>query len=81
MADLVDLPVAQMGQSLREGEFSSQELTRAFLERIERLEPSIHAFITLTPELALAQAKQADHRLADWCNGSGGELPALLGIA
>jgi aspartyl-tRNA(Asn)/glutamyl-tRNA(Gln) amidotransferase subunit A len=81
MTDLVDLPLAQMGQSLRNGEFSSQELTRAFLARIERLEPQIHAFITLTPEQALALAGQADDRLAAWRKEqSSAPLPALLGI-
>ncbi len=81
MTDLVDLPLAQMGQSLRIGEFSSRELTGAFLARIERLEPEIHAFITQTPELALAQAGQADTRLAAWRKEQdGASLPASLGI-
>ena len=80
MADLIDLSLAQMGRLLREGEISSQELTRAFIERIERLEPDLHAFITLTPELAMSQAAQADDRLADWRKNQGVPLPALLGI-
>jgi aspartyl-tRNA(Asn)/glutamyl-tRNA(Gln) amidotransferase subunit A len=80
MTDLVDLSLAQMGRALRGGEFSSQELTQAFLTRIEQLEPDLHAFITLTPELALEQAKQADRRLAEWRNAPAAALPALLGI-
>ena len=81
MTDPVDLSITEMGQALRGGEISSQELTRAFLRRIERLEPGLHAFITLTPELALAQAAQADRRLADWRKGQTcASLPALLGI-
>jgi aspartyl-tRNA(Asn)/glutamyl-tRNA(Gln) amidotransferase subunit A len=80
MADLIDLSLAQMGRLLREGEFSSQELTRAFIERIERLEPDLHAFITLTPELAMAQARQADRCLSDWRKNPAAGLSALLGV-
>ena len=69
-----------MRLSLRAGDFSSRELTSAFLRRIEQLEPRLHAFITLTPELALAQAEQADRRLAGWRADPAGEIPALLGI-
>ena len=80
MMDPVDLSITEMGQALRGGEISSLELTQAFLRRIERLEPELHAFITLTPELALAQAAQADRRLAGWRKGDGVSLPAVLGI-
>lgn len=81
MTDLTDLSLTQMGQSLRSGEFSSQELAQAFIARIERLEPEIHAYITLTPEVALAQAGQADQRLATWRKEQNrSPLPALLGI-
>jgi Asp-tRNA(Asn)/Glu-tRNA(Gln) amidotransferase A subunit family amidase len=66
MAELTDLSLAHMRQSLRGGEFSSRELTMSFIERIEREEPALHAFITLTTELALEQAVQADRRLANW---------------
>ena len=44
------------------GQVSSLELTRAYLARIDRLEPTLHAFITRTPELALGQAQAADER-------------------
>jgi aspartyl-tRNA(Asn)/glutamyl-tRNA(Gln) amidotransferase subunit A len=81
LTNLVDLSLAQMGQALRSGELSSRDLTRAFLARIERLEPELHAFITLTPELALTQAEQADRRLAVWRKEQDGSpLPTLLGI-
>jgi aspartyl-tRNA(Asn)/glutamyl-tRNA(Gln) amidotransferase subunit A len=80
MADLIELSLAQMRQSLRGGEFSSQELTKAFLERIDRLEGDLHAFITLTPQLALEQAKQADRCLADWRRNPDVPLSPLLGV-
>ncbi|MEK7827870.1 MAG: amidase family protein, partial [Thermodesulfobacteriota bacterium] len=41
-------------------EFSALELTEACLRQIERLNPTINAFITLTPELARQGALQAD---------------------
>ena len=74
MSALTDLTIDEAGRRLRAGELSSTELTRAALERIERTEPALHAFITVTPELALAQARAADARLA------AGSAPALCGI-
>ncbi len=54
--------IAQLSASLATGEFSSEELTRALLERVERFNPSLNAFITVTAESALAQARAADER-------------------
>jgi aspartyl-tRNA(Asn)/glutamyl-tRNA(Gln) amidotransferase subunit A len=74
------LALTEMIEALRAGEFSSRELTQACLERIERLEPQIHAFITLTPETALAQAERADQRLEAWRKQPGEPLPPLMGV-
>jgi len=60
MTALTDLTVHEALAGLRTGEFSSRELTEAYLARIDALEPDIHAFITLTPERALAGADKAD---------------------
>jgi aspartyl-tRNA(Asn)/glutamyl-tRNA(Gln) amidotransferase subunit A len=54
--------IAQLSAGLAAGEFSSEELTCAFLERVERFNPSLNAFITVTAESALAQARAADER-------------------
>ena len=75
MPDLTTLTARQALDGLRAGDFSSRELTLACLERIERLEPAVHAFLTRTAELALRQAEAADRRRAQ-----GGELPPLLGL-
>lgn len=80
MADLTDLSLDQAIQALRRGKISSRELTLAYLARIERLEPELHAFITLTPELAQAQANDADSRLAAWRKAPHEPLPALVGV-
>jgi aspartyl-tRNA(Asn)/glutamyl-tRNA(Gln) amidotransferase subunit A len=77
---LTDLTLSQITHALRSGQTSSRELTQAHLERIDSLEPRLHAFITLTPELALGQAEQADSRLADWRKSPETPLPALLGV-
>lgn len=53
-------PAVELAAALRRGEFSSVELTRAYLERIEELNPKLNAYVRTTPELALEQAKAAD---------------------
>jgi aspartyl-tRNA(Asn)/glutamyl-tRNA(Gln) amidotransferase subunit A len=50
--------------ALADGSISSVELTRAHLEAIERLNPRLNAFVTVTAEKALAQAKASDERRA-----------------
>lgn len=74
MTDLTRLTISEALDALRKGEITSVELTRAYLERIEQLEPSLRAYITLTPDRALADAEKADKMRAN-----GEELP-LLGI-
>ena len=61
--------IAQLAAGLKTGEFSSVELTRAFLERIERFDPELNAFITVTAEQALERAKAADKRIGAGENG------------
>ena len=55
--------IRKLGKKLRDGKFSSVELTEFFLERLERLGPKFNAVATVTTELALAQALQADREL------------------
>lgn len=49
---------------VRDGQISAREMTRAALERIEALDPALHAFCTLTPDRALAEAERIDAELA-----------------
>jgi len=58
--ELTDLTLTQAISALFHGKTSSRELTRACLERIERLEPSLHAYLYLAADSALAQAEAAD---------------------
>jgi aspartyl-tRNA(Asn)/glutamyl-tRNA(Gln) amidotransferase subunit A len=66
--------VAELSRSLEKGEFSSLELTRDYLERIRAHNALYNAYITVTQELALAQAAAADARRAR------GEHGPLTGI-
>ena len=60
--------------ALRAGEYTSGELTEATLALVHAQEPKLHAYITVTDELAMAQAAAADARVAS------GEAQALTGI-
>jgi aspartyl-tRNA(Asn)/glutamyl-tRNA(Gln) amidotransferase subunit A len=80
MPELTDLTVLEALRLLREGAVSSRLLTQAYLDRIELLEPALHAFITLTPEKAMFMADEADRRLLAWRKHPTGELPALMGL-
>ena len=80
MHEFVNLTLPDMTRALRVGNFSSRELTQAYLKRIECLDVGVHAFLTLSPELALAQVDQADQRLSAWRKHPDETLPYLLGI-
>ena len=58
------LTIASAIDMLHAGEISATSLAQACLARIEQLNPRNHAFITVTPDLALAQAAQADALLS-----------------
>jgi aspartyl-tRNA(Asn)/glutamyl-tRNA(Gln) amidotransferase subunit A len=66
--------LALLSEALRARRISSVELTRLFLERAQRLNGALNAFITFDPERSLAQAADADRRIA------GGQAGALTGI-
>ena len=68
------LTVAEMARGLRAREYSSLDLTLHFLGRIERMGPALNAFVTVTADRALADARAADERLA---RGEGGPLTGV----
>ena len=74
MAELHTQTLCELATGLRAGKFSSVELTRHFLERISKYDAELNAFITVTPEIALAQAADADARIAS------GTASALTGL-
>ncbi len=71
---LTDLGIAAARTGLGRRDFSARELTLAHIEAIEALNPRLNAFITVTPEQALAAAEAADARLA---KGEGGTLAGI----
>ena len=68
-------PIRKLAGLIRSGEVSVVELTRMYLERLERHDSSLHAVITLTEERALEQARRLDRELA-----GGGYRGLLHGI-
>lgn len=62
-SDLTELTLADASRLIRAGRISPVELTRAYLARIERLEPRVNAYITVTGDLALRQAQQMEAEL------------------
>ena len=67
MADksgLVDLTIWELSTLLRKKEVSSKEVTEAYLERIEAVDPKVKAYITVTADQALKAAEEADKRIA-----------------
>src|SRR5690349_3371500 len=59
-ADVTSLSIADAALLLRNKRLSPIDLTQACLKRIERLNPKLNAFITVTAESALAQAREAE---------------------
>jgi len=64
-AELVFLPVSELGNLVRTRAVSSEELTVLYLDRLKTFDPRLHCVITLTEERAMAQARRADRELAD----------------
>ncbi|MEZ4668596.1 MAG: Asp-tRNA(Asn)/Glu-tRNA(Gln) amidotransferase subunit GatA [Anaerolineae bacterium] len=74
MTSLTELTITEALAKLRAKEITSVELTRAYLERIEKLNPTLQAYLTVTAERAMKDAEAADKARA-----SGDDRP-LLGI-
>ncbi len=62
--DLAFLPVTRLAGLVRRRRIGAVELTRLYLDRLERLDPALHAVVTPTPERALAAAERADREIA-----------------
>jgi aspartyl-tRNA(Asn)/glutamyl-tRNA(Gln) amidotransferase subunit A len=72
MLDLTTLTISQAHEGLKKGEFTSVDLTKAYLGNIKKSD--LNAFITVTEELALKQAEEADKQIAT------GKFGMLCGI-
>ena len=72
--ELHNLTIHEARGLLDKREVSSVELTRAYLDRIQAVDPRVRSYITVTSEQALEQADDADKRIA------AGETTPLTGI-
>ncbi|MGI5250382.1 amidase [Actinacidiphila glaucinigra] len=70
-----ELTMLEQAAAVRAGELSPVELTAHYLDRIERIDPALGAYLTVTPECALEDARRAERVLKE-----GGPLPPLLGV-
>ena len=73
-SDVVHMTAHEARGLLDRGEVSSVEMTQAVLDRIHEVEDKVKAFVTVTDELALEQARRADERIAS------GDAQPLTGV-
>jgi len=66
--------LVQIGEDLAAGRYSSVEITQEYLDLIEKHNPALNCFISVTPEIALEQARAADARIA---SGDAGPLTGI----
>ncbi|MCL2017881.1 MAG: Asp-tRNA(Asn)/Glu-tRNA(Gln) amidotransferase subunit GatA [Alphaproteobacteria bacterium] len=62
---MIDLTLVQAIEKLRAREITAIELTRAYLDRIEKFGTELNCYITVTPERALSDAAESDRRYAN----------------
>src|SRR2546421_2744591 len=63
-ADIAFAPVTQLSRWIEQHKLTSERLTQIYLHRIEQFDSQLRCIITLTRDLALAQAKKADQEIA-----------------
>ena len=74
-SDMAFLSAAETAKAIRTKQVSPVEVVQAYLARIERLDATLHAYITVLRQEALAAARQAEQQLM-----SGAELGPLFGV-
>ncbi len=75
--ELAFLPATEMAQRIRSREISPVDLVRLFLERIEHIDPSVGAYVTVVGQRAMARAKSAEEALM---SGDVSQLGPLHGV-
>ncbi len=79
MSDLTSLSLRDIVHGLRKGDFSCGELVAAYLDRIQNVDGTIHAYLFTDGDSALRKAEEVDRRLVEWRRSGQGDLPALFG--
>jgi Asp-tRNA(Asn)/Glu-tRNA(Gln) amidotransferase A subunit family amidase len=64
LEELAFAPIANLGYLLKTRQVSSTELTRMYLDRLKRFNPTLNCVVTFTDDLAMKQAAQADQEIA-----------------
>jgi Asp-tRNA(Asn)/Glu-tRNA(Gln) amidotransferase A subunit family amidase len=64
LEELAFAPIAHLGQLLKTRQVSSTELTRMYLDRLKRFNPTLNCVVTFTDDLAMKQAAEADEEIA-----------------
>ena len=62
--DIAFAPVTQLSRWIETRKLTSERLTNIYLKRLQQFDPKLHCVITLTRDVALKQAKQADEEIA-----------------
>ncbi len=75
MSDLTRQSAATLALAIARKEVSSEEVTRAHLERISQVDERVHAFLYVDPESSIARAREVDQQLA-----KGERSSALAGV-
>lgn len=81
--NLLELTIQDIHLGLKKKDFSSTELTKAYLSKIKKNDKKIGAYLNITEELALSQAEKADNIISlalSGAEGSGKNFPLLCGI-
>lgn len=86
MEDLLNLTITQLHEGFKKKQFTSLQVTKAYLDNIKKTDGKIGAYLSVTENLALEQAEEADKRISAWkpasAEGSGEakEFPMLCGV-
>ncbi|MCT2987875.1 Asp-tRNA(Asn)/Glu-tRNA(Gln) amidotransferase GatCAB subunit A, partial [Propionibacterium freudenreichii] len=62
--DILTTPALELGRRIAAREQSSTEVTGAFLDQIDAVEPAVHAFLAVDRDLALRRAGEVDAQIA-----------------
>ena len=73
--NLAFAPATKIGELIKSKELSPVEITKLYLERIEKLDSNLNSYLTVTADIALSAAQKAETEVM-----GGGELGALHGI-
>jgi aspartyl-tRNA(Asn)/glutamyl-tRNA(Gln) amidotransferase subunit A len=73
--EILDLSAVQLANEIRKGDIKSEEVAEFYIERVEKLDSKINAFLTKTYDIAIEQAKEVDRKLS-----KKEELPPYAGV-